>query len=349
MSAPPTVGRFPKSIQDVPKIPKPATTEELKDLWKVTNGWRVSASEGRSFVLKLTSSVDAPVHTLSSATQPFYTFKLDPTSTSALVTMTRQDPFKRASSSPKAGGNEVLTTMLEELTRRLPPNDGLVAQLCPTAATTMAMDLASKPNPPDEDTIVEAAERECARLVWDDDSKTYYLVHPALSVPFRFVITTLPAWSRVEYNLEHPELPKNLVKLVRDGAGGGFLEVDTGIAALVDSFYLMDVAVCAILLVAMSEEKTKNIERFEAPPMIFPTKPKSVATKSVKIQEMEIDLESQSSMSDKKQSSIRQEISKLPLPVRAVVKLLEVMFKLLIWSLTLVVNIGAKILVCILR
>ena len=343
MSAPPTVGRFPRGIQDVPKTPSPATTEELKDLWKVANGWRVSASEGRSFVLKMSSAVDVPVHTLSSATQPFYTFKLDPTSTSALVTVTRQDPFKRSSSSPKMTGNEVMTTMLEETSRRQPPNDGLIALLYPTAATTMALDLASKPNPPEEEAIMEAAERECARLVWDDDSKQYYLVHPAMATPFKFQITSLPAWSRVEYTLEHPELPQNLVRLVRDGAGGGFLEVDTGVAARIDCFYIVDVAICAILIVAISEEKSKNVERFEAPPMAFPTPPKSAKKKSVKVEEMEIDLESQSSMSDKKEKS------NLPAPTRGVLKLLFLTFKVVVWALTLLVNTVAGLIICLMR
>lgn len=349
MSAPPTVGRFPRGIQDVPKTPNPATTEELKDLWKVTNGWRVSASEGRTFCLKMKSSVDMPIHTLCSSTQPFYTLSLDPTSTSALLSMTRQDPYKSAkgSSSPKASGSlkgpglEVLTTTLEESSRRLPPNDGLVALLCPVAATNMAMDLASKPNPPDEDIIVEAAERECGRLVWDDDSKQYYLVHPAMSTPFKFVISSSPAWSRVEYTLEHPELPLNLVKLTRDGSGGGFLEIDTTVAARINCFYIVDVAICAIILVAVAEEKAKNVERFDAPPTVntFPMSPKS--TKNVKIQEMEIDLESQNSFADKKEKS------SLPAPTKGVLSILFLAFKFIVWVLTVVVNTAAALIICV--
>jgi hypothetical protein len=350
-SAPAVVNQFPRGVQDVPKTVEPATTEELKELWKVTNGWRVSQSEGRSFCLKMTSSVDVPVHTLSSETQPFYTMRLDPTSTSALLTMTRLDPYKPAakgSSSPKAGassknlGTEVITTTLEESVRRLPPNDGLIALLYPKAASDMALDLAAKPNGPDDETIFEAAERECGRLLWDDDSKQYYLAHPALSTPFKIQVTPYPAWSRVEYILEHPELPQNLVKLTRDGSGGGFLEVDTGVAARIEAFYIVDVAICAVLLAALTEEKSKKVERFEAPPKAIsftgpPRKEKS--SKHVKIEEMEVDLESQSSIADKKGKST------LPAPTKGVLSVLFLAFKLIIWGLTVFVNTVAAVII----
>jgi hypothetical protein len=348
LSAPPTVGRFPSGIQDVPVVRKPSTTEELKELWKVTNGWRVSASEGRSFCLKMTSAIEVPVHTLSSDTQPFYTLRLDPTSTSAILTLTRHDPNKsvRGSISPKAigksaAGTEALSTTLEESARHLPPNDGLVALLYPRAAANMVIDLMSKPNGPGSEAITEAAEMECGRLVWDEDSKKYYLVHPAMATPFGILISSSPAWSRVEYTLEHPELPQNLVKLIRDGSGGGFLEVDTGVAARIDCFYIVDVAICAILLVAVTEEKAKNIERFDAPPtsVSVPNTPKG--KKPVKVEEMEVDLESQSSLADKKGKS------NLPAPTRGALGLLFLAFKFVVWLLTVAVNAAASLIIFI--
>jgi hypothetical protein len=306
-------GQFPRGVQDE-TILEPSSTEELKELWKVTNGWKVSASEGRSFCLRMTSALEEPVHTLSSASQAFYTLRLDPTSTSAQMTMTRQDPNKlakgdgspklTASSKPNTG-IEVMTTTLEEDARRLPPNDGLVALLYPRAASNMAIDLINKANRTDAEQVLAAAERECGRLVWDEDSKRYYLVHPALSTPFVVAISTSPAWSRVEYVLEHSQLPRNLVRLIRDGAGGGFLEVDTAVASRIDCFYIVDVAICAIMLVAIAEEKKTNVERFDAPPSIAPGSPlspkmpkkaKKADRKSVKMEEFEIDLESQNSL-----------------------------------------------------
>ena len=311
-------GRFPQGVQDEAVL-EPSSTEELKELWKVTNGWRVSASEGRSFCLRMTSALEEPVHTLSSSSQPFYTLRLDPTSTSAQMTMTRQDPNKPAkgdgspkllTSSKPNTGIEVMTTTLEEHARRLPPNDGLVALLYPRAASNMAIDLINKANRTDSEQVLAAAERECGRLVWDEDSKRYYLVHPALSTPFVVAITTTPAWSRAEYVLEHSQLPRNLVRLVRDGSGSGYLEVDTAVASKIDCFYVVDVAICAIMLVAIAEEKKTNVERFDAPPSLgpgsplspkMPKKAKKADRKSVTMEEFELDLESQSSLKLKKE------------------------------------------------
>jgi len=330
----------------------PSSTEELKQLWKVTNGWRVSSSEGRSFCLKMTSAVEEPVHTLSSSTQSFYTLRLDPTSTSALLTMTRQDPNKPAgkSSSPLIGsakpkessGLEVLTTTLEETARRHAPNDGLVALLYPRAAASMAIDMASKLTAPDENSLMQAAEFECGRLVWDDDTSKYYLVHPALATPFCVMITSSPAWSRVEYTLEHPQLPHNVVKLTRDGSGGGYLEVDTGVAARIDSFYLVDVAVCAVMIVALAEEKTRNIERFAAPPMSPPiaSSIKGKGKKSPRIEQMEIDLESQQSLTDKEKAN-------LPKPTKGALRILYWLFKFIVWVLTMTVKGLASLIICV--
>ena len=245
------------------------------------------------------------------------------------MTMARHDPNKLAKdwSGSKLGamskaptGIEVLSTTLEEAARRLPPNDGLVALLYPRAASNMVIDLADKPSQrADIHQVFAAAERECGRLVWDEDSKHYYLVHPALVTPFMITISASPAWSRVEYTLEHSEMPRNLVRLVRDGAGGGFLEIDTAVAAKVDCFYIVDVAVCAVMLVAIEDEKERKVERFDAPPPSLP--PVSPSLKSsprigsfigkkgkgkkdkeaanLKMEEFEMDLESQDGVKKK--------------------------------------------------
>ncbi len=357
-------GRFPRGVQDETVL-EPSSNDEMKDLWKVVNGWRVSASEGRTFCLKMTSAVEEPTHTLSSATHPFYTLKLIPTSTSAQMTMIRHDPNKaskgsvspKLASSSKSIANEVMSTTIEETARRLPPNDGLVALLYPRAASDMVIDLANKPGRGDGEQIVAAAERECGRLVWDEDSGKYYLVHPAISTPFVVSISSSPAWSRVEYTLEHAELPRNLVRLVRDGAGAGFLEIDTGVAARIDCFYLVDVAICAIMLVAITEEKTKNIERFEAPPSIAPTSPdtsrrlsstwtigkgKGKGKKEPKIEEFKLDIESQESLKDKK-DKLKDEEEKVP----GFFGLIWMMIKCFVWTLTMFVKALAKIIIFI--
>lgn len=254
-----------------PVIPKTSTTEQLKTFWKAANGWKAAPSEGRVFCLKLSQLKDAPVYTLSSASQPFYTLRLDPTSASALVSLSRHDPSKTyktpkaeasssSSSSPNPGATaarpdskhwqQVLHTTIEEESRKHPPNDGLVALLMPDPATKMAVERASEPN------LVAMAERECARLVWDEDSASNYLVHPALAAPFCITAERCPAWSRVEYTLEHHESPRHLAKLTRDGTGGGWLEIDTSVASHIEAYYIIDVAVAALLIVAASDERS---------------------------------------------------------------------------------------------
>lgn len=248
----------------------------------------------------------------------------------------------------EGNGVEVLTTTLEETQRRHSPNDGLVALLCPKAATEVALGMAAKST--SEEALQAAAEFELGRLVWDDDTSKYYLTHPNLTTPFCVAVKEYKAWSKVEYTLEHPFMPHNLVKLIRDGAGGGSLEIDTGVAARIESYYLVDVAVCAILIVAFEEEKKNNIERFEAPPPVpSKTSPKASpkpgslfegkfgGSKKVKIQEMEIDLESQ--------SSIKKEGSDLPKPTKGALKLLYWAFKFVVWILTVTVKAMAAIII----
>jgi hypothetical protein len=358
-------GRFPRGLQDE-TVMEPSSTAELKELWKVVNGWKVSASEGRMFCLKMASDVEEPIHTLSSATQPFYSLRLMPTSTSAQMTLQRFDPGKtikttasRLGASAKVKeGSEVMSTTLEEAARRLPPNDGLVALLYPKAASDLVIELANNPTRADAEQVIASAERECGRLVWDEDSKKYYLVHPAIATPFIVAISSSPAWSRVEYTLEHPELPRNLVRLVRDGAGAGYLEIDTAVASRIDCFYIVDVAICAIMLVAVAEEKTRNIERFEAPPPIPPPSPrlspkrmsstwtkskskkKNTKDKDIKFEEFEMDLESQESVRDKTEKQ-KQKEEKIP----GFFSLIWMIIKCFVWTLTTSVKLLAKIII----
>ncbi|KEY74008.1 hypothetical protein S7711_02601 [Stachybotrys chartarum IBT 7711] len=356
--------QWPRRAAEPPVIPQPCTTEQLKSLWKVTNGWKASSSEGRVFCMRMTQLKDAPVYTLSSsANHPFYNIRLDPTSASAYVTVTKLDPSKpwkapktdpngstsslvgSSSSSKRASDSkhwqEALNTTLEEESRKHPPNDGLVALLMPTPAMKMALEKSNDPQ------ALAVAERECARLVWDEDSSNHFLVHPALAKPFCVTIERSPAWSRIEYTLEHHESPQHIAKLTRDGTGGGWLEVDTGIASKIESFYIIDVAVTALMLVAAADEKNLPAvaEAFEPPPpppaMIVGKDPGRLSKfarredkKKRKMQEFEIDVESQDDSIGKK-SKAKEAEDKLPFVLRVVVKLTKGVFKCFIWILTL--------------
>ncbi|RGP75159.1 hypothetical protein FLONG3_5843 [Fusarium longipes] len=353
--------------QEPPLIPTVSSNELLKNYWKVANGWQASSSEGRVYCMKLSQEKDAPVYSLSSATQPFYNLRLDPTSASAYVTLTRHDPNKpykapkpEASSSASSiisgvvghsstgSGSkatdtkhwqEALTTTLEEESRRHPPNDGLVALLMPTPATKMAIERSQDP------ASVMLAERECARLVWDEDSSHHFLVHPALATPFCVTIERSPSWSRVEYTLEHNESPQHLAKLTRDGTGGGWLEIDTGIASKIESYFIVDVAVTALLLVAQADEKNNPImEVFEPPPPLILTakqekrlsklgKREEKKSKKRNMEAFEIDVESQDESLGKGKSKEKED--KLPFLIRVIVKIVKGLFTCFIWLLTI--------------
>ncbi|KAJ2966280.1 hypothetical protein NUW58_g10699 [Xylaria curta] len=87
--------RWPGRPHEPPVIPPVSTTEELRDYWKAANGWKASSAEGRTFCMKLFPEKDTPVYTLTSRTlQPFYHMRIDPTSASAYVTLSRHDPSK---------------------------------------------------------------------------------------------------------------------------------------------------------------------------------------------------------------------------------------------------------------
>ncbi|KAF7537369.1 hypothetical protein G7Z17_g12861 [Cylindrodendrum hubeiense] len=344
-----------KAPHEPPVIPTTCTTEQLKSLWKVANGWKASPSEGRVYCMKMTQEKDAPVYTLSSTSQPFYNLRLDPTSVSAYVTLTRHDPSKtwkapkpdaaapsssassiisgvvgHGSSSSRSSKitdtkhwHEALATTLEEESRKHPPNDGLVALLMPTPATKAAIEKSGDPN------VVMMAERECARLVWDEDSSTHFLVHPALATPFCVTIERSPAWSRVEYTLEHHESPQHIAKLTRDGTGSGWLELDTGIASKIESFFLnMPAAVEAfappppLILSAKQEKRLSKMSKRDD-------------KKRRKMESFEIDVESQNESLGKTKGKSKDADDKLPFLVRVIVKLAKGIFACIIWMLTI--------------
>ncbi|KAK4659569.1 hypothetical protein QC762_111450 [Podospora pseudocomata] len=420
-----TSSRWPRHHEPA-VIPPVSSTEELRSLWKVTNGWKASSLEGRPFCLKLTTTPDAPVYTLSSSTsQPFYCLRIDPTSASALVSLSRYDPnkpFKQSPPSPNSGSpsqsptpggvsqsaniinsspstppssTSLRTSMslrtskstrslqhnaknwLEVLTTSLTPpglrneNDGLVAQLWPSAAARLVADRSN------DATTVALAQQESARLVFDPDSGNHFLVHPALAMPFCVTIERNPVYSRTEYTLEHLESPVHLAKLTRDGTGQGWLEVDTSIAAKIEAVYLVDVVVAALVLVAHGDDQyTAGVEVFEPPPVVFgggngsvisgdrrssrssrraggdsrasmrreEKQRKKEAKKAEKrsksrsskkrMEQFEMDLESQDSEYGKR--SVKEKEEKLPAVLRALVWLIKIFFKCLIGSLALV-------------
>lgn len=205
---------------------------------------------------------------------------------------------------------------------------------------------------PDDAATVSRAENECARLVWDEDSRNYFLVHPALAMPFCVTVERNPAWSRTEYTIEHLESPQHIARLTRDGTGNGWLEVDTSIAAKIDAVYLIDVAVTALMLVAHKDDGFARVEVFEPPPVLFPRggsvrskrtssrlslrtdkREKKVSRKGAsRMEEFEIDMESQSSGQFggygkvKERQKKKEDKDTLPFVIRAVLGLFKAAF-----------------------
>ncbi|RWA14861.1 hypothetical protein EKO27_g130 [Xylaria grammica] len=356
--------RWPRRPNEPPVIPPVSTTEELRGYWKAANGWRASSVEGQTFCMKLLPERDTPIYTLTSRTQqPLYHMRIDPTSASAYVTLSRHDPSKPCkekdpteasrnstgllSALREAEGKqpwqEALATTLEEPSRRLPPNDGLVALLYPTAAAKVAIER------PHDVVAVAAAERECARLVWDEDSANYFLAHPALATPFCITIERSPAWSRTEYTIEHIESPQHLGRLIRDGTGEGWMELDTLVAGRIESYYVLDAAAAALLLVAHLDEKNVLVEH-RLGSTILGAKDKDKKSKSKKkkpgrFEVFELDLESQASSLGAKLDIKEADREKLPGTTRTIIKLLGFAFKCVIWALTLAFKAAMAILV----
>ncbi|RKF59264.1 putative acetylserotonin methytransferase-like protein [Erysiphe neolycopersici] len=250
-------------------ILEPSRRDELRELWNCASGWQVSPYEGRRFCLKITTvCADVPIYVLSSSTQAFYSIKYIATPNSTQMSVMRYDPEKSASISilgfSKLGkGIDVVSTTLEKNARKIPPEDGLVALLYPRAASNKFIQLATRISKRDTHEVAAAAlEKECGRLVWEVDSGSYFLCHPAMRTPFLISITTTPDSSTIKYMLEHTEFQRDVVTLVRDAAGDGFLEINTSCVTQIESTCIIDVAVSAIMLVAiLTEEKMLEIDR----------------------------------------------------------------------------------------
>ncbi|CAP69483.1 uncharacterized protein PODANS_1_11450 [Podospora anserina S mat+] len=287
-----TSSRWPRH-QEPAVIPPVSSTEELRSLWKVTNGWKASSLEGRPFCLKLTTTPDAPVYTLSSSTsQPFYCLRIDPTSASALVSLSRYDPNKPFKQSPPS------------------PNSGSPSQSpTPGGVSQSANIINSSPSTPPSSTSLRTSmslrTSKSTRSLQHNAKNwlevlTTSLTPPGLRNendglvaqlwPFRRStpgsrplqrrnnrrartarIRAVSLRSRFGQPLPRPpRLSHALLRDDREKPGQGWLEVDTSIAAKIEAVYLVDVVVAALVLVAHGDDQyTAGVEVFEPPPVVF--------------------------------------------------------------------------------
>lgn len=167
-----------------------------------------------------------------------------------------------------------MTFTLEPASRRDSPQDGLITALYPKIAAMMALDSAAHLHTSTGDTealrasaVREAAKKEECKLFWDHDSQRYYLLHPGLKSHNnhndqnvegqRFVIIPEPG---VGFDLPGARgtirlmdtTPQNNT-LVSLEFGTATLLIDTSATIKIPSFYMVDIAISALIAVALVE------------------------------------------------------------------------------------------------
>jgi len=271
-----------------------------------------------------------------SASKPFYDLQVHTTSE---LTIRRHHPQKPSTIVPIAVLN------LEPSTRHLPPQDGLVTLIFPKLAALMAMDqatsTASKYGLPQTDcesitseAVARAADREACKLRWDADSKTYQLIHPTLAngTPQTFSIVTEGG-----AGFAGTGNAKGRISLLSpDDSTSDLVSLDFTTQTLTvnthplithhPSLYIIDVTVTAVLAVALLDGRRSAIQTptFSAPPTI------------AEVEEGRGKLDLMEKYVGGKE---------LPQTTRGVLKLLFWAFRLVVWALTVSVNLLAKVVV----
>ncbi|KAH0542829.1 hypothetical protein FGG08_002783 [Glutinoglossum americanum] len=293
-TAPAAMMSFPTGVMGKPK-PKYSSLEELAGLWETANG-QGAVDAGRTFALRMcrAGTVDpasgsfTPTHSEAfsfgpSRTEPFFDFQtLKENSFDAAyseVIVRRHDPVKRSII-------PVITLDLEPPSRRLPPNDGLITLIYPKIAAMMALDATASrvkyqgvescdAEALAREAVSKAAEKECCKLLWDSEKERYYLWHPgvnggkgqsfAIRIDGEIGFDSPRARGTVQLlNPNKEDAPLASLEFSTES-----LLVDTAGLASIDSFYIVDVAVTAIVTVALVEGRRIRSKRFSAPPSLL--------------------------------------------------------------------------------
>lgn len=211
--------------------------------------------------------------------QPFYDFQtLKPNSYSTEFSechIRRRDP-RKGTIIP------VMSFNLEPASRRDSPQDGLITTLYPKIAAMMALDSAAQLHTSSTgdmealriSAVREAARKEECKLFWDHDSQRYYLLHPGLKSSSsnnnsnkgdgdegqRFVIIPETPAAGVGFDVPGARgtirlmdtTPANNTLLSLE-FGTATLLIDTAATTKIPSFYMVDIAVSALIAVALVE------------------------------------------------------------------------------------------------
>ncbi|KAI9766431.1 MAG: hypothetical protein M1840_006538 [Geoglossum simile] len=296
-TAPAAMTSFPMGVMGKP-APRYSSLTELVDLREAANGQGV-ADVGRIFALRMcrAGTVDPASGSFTptqseafsfgpSREEPFYDFQtLKENSFDAAyseVIVRRHDPVKRSII-------PVITLDLEPPSRRLPPEDGLITLIYPKAAAMMALDATasrvknSNVEPSDaeamaRDAVRMAAAKECCKLLWDNEKGRYHLWHPGLNKgngqSFAIRIDGDIGFdincARGTVQLLNPSKEDSPLCSLEFGTSS--LLIDTAAFTQIESFYIIDVAVTAIVTVALVEGRRRRNMRFSAPPSLMMSK-----------------------------------------------------------------------------
>ncbi|KAI9759497.1 MAG: hypothetical protein M1835_000362, partial [Candelina submexicana] len=321
-TAPASTTAFPADALTKPQTQYSSLTE-LTNLWEAANG-QSTKETNRTFTLQM--SRDGEVDRLTSSfvptaqesfrfgaspTEPFYdlqTLKHNDADTQFSECMIRRRNPTKGVIVP------VVTLTLESPSRRLPPQDGLITLIYPKLAALMALDKAtSSPTtmahqgdttPVDveklaEQALARAADNESCALRWDNEYQQYRLWHPSLDNGRgrTFVI-------QIDNNGEAAGFDVPGARgIIRFGTLDGrdtlvslefataTLIIDTSAACKVPSLYIVDVAVTAVLAVALVEGRRIRERRVSAPPQLQSNlvAPKELASQGSAVKQSEMD------------------------------------------------------------
>ncbi|KAI9724329.1 MAG: hypothetical protein M1812_000397 [Candelaria pacifica] len=360
-TAPASTTTFPAGALSKPQ-PQYSSLSDLTGLWEAANGQGTKETD-RTFTLQMSRDgvTDSSTSTVLPAGQEAFTFGASRDEPFYdLQTLKHNDAdtlfsecIVRRRNPTKGVIVPVVTLSLESPSRRLPPQDGLITRIYPKLAALMALDKAtSSPTsttakgnttPLDvekiaEEALAHAADRESCALRWDNEYQQYRLWHPSLDngKGRTFVV-------QIDNNGESAgfDVPgaKGIIRLgTLDGRdtlvslefSTSTLVIDTLAAGRVSSLYIVDVAVTAVLAVALVEGRRIRERRVSAPPQMQSslTAPKELAVPCGVVQQSEVEGQEE-----------------LPKAAQGILSVLFLVFRFLVWTLSMLVNAIAAVVV----
>jgi hypothetical protein len=177
--------------------------------------------------------------------------------------------------------------------------------------------------------VRKAAEKECCKLLWDSEKERYHLWHPGLNKG-NGQSFTIRIDGEIGFDVNCARGTVQLLNPNKEDSPLCSLEFDTSsllidTAALIkiESFYIIDVAVTAIVTVALVEGRRRRNMRFSAPPSLMMgsmNSPKSIPT------------------FQKTPEANGQEGEKMGENTEGIVAIILLVYKMIVWGLSLGVS-----------